>query len=102
MKLTIIPVSPIAREKTMAFVNPGGLREVEVDRYPLSPRAEAVFHFRIVLDVGMRELATALEMEPRELSALENGRATLSDGEWCEVFVVLSRFALKMEDDPRW
>ncbi len=90
MNLTLIPVEPIAREKTMAFVNPEGLREVEVDRYPPSPRGEALLRFRLLMDLGLRECSKMLCIHPSELSALENSRATLSDADWLRVFVGLS------------
>lgn len=90
MKITLIPVEPIAREKTMAFVNPGGYREVEVDRYPPSPRSGALLRFRLLMNLGLRECAKMLCIHPSELSALENDRATLSDADWLKVFVGLS------------
>lgn len=89
MKPTLIPVEPIGRGRTMAFVCPGGLREVECDVYPPSP-GEALRESRAAFSLGLRETAKLLELTPVELTHLERGAATLSAEEWLSVWAALA------------
>lgn len=89
MKPTLIPVEPIGRERTRAFVCPGGLREVERDVFPPSP-GEALRDTRIAFSLGLRETAKLLELTPVELSHLERGSATMSAEEWLAAWGALA------------
>lgn len=89
MKPTLVPVAPVGRGRTMAFVCPGDLREVECDVYPPSP-GEALRDTRIAFSLGLRETAKLLELTPVELSHLERGAATLSAGEWLAAWGALA------------
>ena len=99
-RVTLIPVAPIGTERSMAFVNPGGPREVELDVYPPSPRGDALRNLRVGCDLGLRECARALGLSPVDVSALENGRATLSADDWCELFVAVGA-AWREKNPPR-
>lgn len=71
-------VEPIGMQRTLAFVNPGGLEEVEMPVYPEAARAagERVREARRLLRLGLREASRRLGLTPSELSAVERGAMT--------------------------
>ena len=83
----IIPVAPTHTEKTMAFVCPGGLREVDVERYPPHPRGHVLLQMRHAFDFMLRDAVAIVGVSPSEYSGLERGSHTLeNDTAWCDLY----------------
>ncbi len=74
----LAPVEPIGMQRTFAFVNPGGLEEIEMPVYPEATRArgERVRTARVALSMGLREASKRLDLSAVELSAVERGAMT--------------------------
>ena len=91
----IVPVAPTGKRETHAFVHrsngSGGMEAIHVFEYPPSPNGEALRAARIAADVSLRDLAIEIGAPPKDVSALETGRATLaSEAEWKRLLDVVS------------
>lgn len=87
--MKLLPVAPIGTHRSAAFVcgpHTSGLREIEEPTYPPSPRGDALRELRARegAHVTIREAARLLGISAVDVSALELGRATLSDEDWDE------------------
>ena len=71
-------VEPIGTERVTAFLNPGGLQDIDMGVYPEATCAagrllrSALFEMRI----GLRDASTRLGLTPVELCAVERGQMT--------------------------
>ena len=89
--MTPIAVTPLRVEKALAFVCPGGLREVDSPVYPEHPRGKALRSLRVACDVTLGDAARIAGITPAQLSGLEHGRYALAnDTEWCELYAVIA------------
>jgi hypothetical protein len=76
VKLT--PVDPIGTQRTWAFVNPGGLEEIEMAVYPEATRVEGerLRVARVEMGIGLREASKRLGLSAVDLSRVERGAMT--------------------------
>ena len=92
--LRLIPVPSNGTSAAFAHVNRGDRPHLwgpqSLPTYPDSPEGRALRVLRLRCDLGLREVAAALELTPSEVSALERGSATLAPADWCRVFVELA------------
>jgi hypothetical protein len=74
----LVHVEPVGRQKTFAFVNPGGFEEVEMAVYPEATREAGgrLRTARVGLHMGLREASQRLGLSAVELSAVERGAMT--------------------------
>lgn len=74
----LVHVEPVGRQKTFAFVNPGGFEEVEMPVYPEATCADGdrLRTVRVALRIGLREASQRLGLSAVELSAVERGAMT--------------------------
>lgn len=88
--VNVLPVEPIGKRKSWAFVTleggrRGGMREVELSVYSPSPRGEELRQARAGAGRrggGLVKCSRALGITAEQLSGLESGRYTLSDADW--------------------
>jgi hypothetical protein len=74
----LVHVEPVGRQKTFAFVNPGGLEEIEMLVYPEATResGDRLRAARVALGMGLRAASQRLGLSAVELSAVERGAMT--------------------------
>ena len=80
--VSFLPVEPIGERTARGFQcrsDGSTVHEWSEPAYPPHPHGAHLRETRLRLDLGIREAATVLEIRSSELSALENGRATLAD-----------------------
>ena len=101
VKLNPIEVSPVGTEVNTAFVDGrdkngrpfGRIQPVETPVYPASPNGEKLRATRLNIPWTLRRAAAALDLNPVDLSGLEQGRLTLPDDEWRALLDYLERLA---------
>lgn len=71
----LAPVEPIGMQRTFAFVNPGGLEEIEMPVYPEATRiaGERLRGARVSMRIGLREASQRLGLSAVELCGVERG-----------------------------
>jgi hypothetical protein len=84
-KLVLIPVQPIGKRRSSAFVdgpNIRGIRELEFDEYPPSAQGIVLRQTRLDRNIGIRDGARIIGLDVVDMSKLENGQWKLSDGDF--------------------
>ena len=89
--IKLIDCPPIGVRHGLACYSHGGIREVSMPTYELSPFGDYVQAMRMKHDRTLRETADELGLKPSELSALERGAAKpATDEDWKRICAVLS------------
>ena len=93
--LAIVDVAPVGTQTGPAFVcssdhAKSGLQMLTMPTYPPSPIGRALRTTRHRLDLTLGDAGRVLGIRAERVSALEMGRATLSDREWLRVFCALA------------
>jgi hypothetical protein len=88
-KLELIPVMPIGKDRSHAFVDAPGLhelREVTEGVYPRSVMSETLRMNRLANSLTIRRAAPLMGLNVVEYSKLERGQFTLLEEDWREAF----------------
>lgn len=103
--MKLIEVEPTGTEKVTALIDwmgpdgklEGGPCEIDSPIYPPSANGLLLYTHRMECQVTVRNGAEMLSFTPTELWGLEHGRYTLSDGDWNDLFKVVSKWEWKAE-----
>ena len=87
--ITLIPVEPLSRTPRLAFVNPGGLRFVDLPTYPRTELSDGLRALRLGAKLSLGDAARIVGIGVVEWSGLERGAYALSAEDRAQVDLLL-------------
>ena len=88
----VVKVEPVGERESFAFVmrKTCAMEQIVVPVYPASPLGDDMRTVRVMLGLGIREVARALGLDPEQYSGIEWGRYTfVAATDWDNALSVL-------------